>query len=98
MTQREITWGLVDIIDYNYFWPPREGRDAVYEFTHSLEVNEICAGTLPPYVVTPVRKDELEAALAAYVARRGISAADVAKIRAWMASMPDEIGIIERKP
>lgn len=98
MTQREITWALVDIINYDYFWPTGDSTDPVYGFTHSIEVNEICAGMLPPYVVTPVQKHEMEAALAAYVARRGISAADVAKIRAWMAPMPDEIGIIERKP
>ncbi len=97
MTQRDITHVLVDIIEYDYFWPVEDYEDAVFGFTHSLEVNEICAGMLPPYVVTPVQKDELEAALADYIARRGISAEDVEKIRDWMAPMPDEIGIIERE-
>ena len=97
MTQRDITHVLVDIIEYNYFWPVADSEDAVLGFTHSLEVNEICAGMLPPYVVTPVGKDELEAALRDYIARRGISAEDVAKIRAWMKQMPEEIGIIERE-
>ena len=97
MTQRDITHVLVDIIEYDYLWPVEDCEDAVFGFTHSLEVNEICAGMLPPYVVTPVQKDELEAALSNYIARRGISEEDGSKIRAWMAPMPDEIGIIERE-
>ena len=80
MTQRDIIHVLVDIIEYNYFWPVADSEDAVFGFMQSLEVNEICAGMLPPYVVTPVQKDELEAVLARYTARRRISAEDVAKL------------------
>ena len=97
MTQREITHTLVDIINYDYFWPTRDSRDPVYGFTHSYEVNEICAGLIPPFAITPVRKAELEEALSSYISRRGIDSEDAAKIRAWIAPMPDEIGIIERR-
>ncbi|CAI7998144.1 hypothetical protein GBAR_LOCUS2336 [Geodia barretti] len=98
MTQRDVTWALVDVISYDHLWPPRDNEDAVFGFTHSREVNGICADTLPPHVVTPVTKPELERALADYIGRRGIGAEDEAAIRRWMANLPDNIAIIEREP
>lgn len=97
MTQREVNWVMVDLIKYDYLWPSRDDEDAIYGFTHSLEVNEICAGMLPPHVVTPVEKTELESALTGYVARRGIGALDEATIRAWLQQMSDQVAIIERE-
>jgi hypothetical protein len=38
---------LVDIIQCDYFWPVENCEDAVFGFTHSLEVNEVCLGMLP---------------------------------------------------
>ena len=98
MTQRDIDWVLVDIIEYRYFWPNSEAEDAVYGFTQSLEVNAICADMLPPHVVTPVDKSNLERALAEYVSRKDVSADDAAKIRSWLDQLPDEVAIIEREP
>ena len=98
MTQRDITRVLVDIIRYDYLWPSADSADAVYGFTHSLEVNAICDDMLPPHVVTPVEKDILEDALVDYINRKGIGAEDAAKIRTWLAQMPDEVAIIERDP
>ena len=98
MTQRDIARVLVDIIRYDYFWPAPDSEDAVYGFTHSLEVNAICADMLPPHVVTPVEKDVLENALIEYIGRKGIDADDEVKIRAWLAQMPHDIAIIEREP
>ena len=43
MTQRDMDSVLVDIIEFDYLWPPEESEDAVYGFTHSFEVNSICA-------------------------------------------------------
>ena len=98
MTQRDITWALVDIISYDYLWPTRDNEDVVFGFTHSREVNEICADMMPPHTVTPVTKAELERALVNYIGRQGIGAEDAATIRRWMANMPDNIAIIEREP
>ena len=98
MTNRDIKSALVDIIQYNYFWPGAESEDAVYGFTHSQEVNDICRDIPPPHAVTPVEKVVLEDALADYLQRNGTSAADEAIIRAWLSRMPDEVAIIERKP
>lgn len=98
MTNRDITNLLVDIIQYNYFWPDSASQDAVYGFTHSREVSCICRDMLPPHTVTPVEKVVLEDALSDYLQRTGASAADEASIRAWLAGMPDEVAIIERKP
>ncbi|MDE2788189.1 MAG: hypothetical protein OXL37_16235 [Chloroflexota bacterium] len=98
MTQRDVTWALVDVISYDYLWPPHDSEDAVFGFTHSREVNEICADMMPPHTVTPVTKAELERALVDYVTRRGIRTEDEAIIRRWMADMPDNIAIIEREP
>lgn len=98
MTNRDIKSALVDIIQYNYYWPDAESRDAVYGFTHSKEVNCICRDMLPPHTVTPVEKAVLEDALADYLQRSGASAADAARIRAWLDGTPDEVAIIERKP
>ena len=98
MTQREDWQSLVDIINYDYFWPDAGSEDAVYGFTHSNEVLDICADMLPPYVVTPVEKSVLGNALSEYIERRDVSAADVSRIRAWLDRMPDEIAIIEREP
>ena len=98
MTQREISHALVDVIRYDYFWPRSESEDAVYGFTHSQEVNAICADLPPPHTVTPVEKESLEHALAQYVQRRCIGEEDAAQIRSWLASMPDEVAIIEREP
>ena len=98
MTTRDIKSALVDIIQYNYFWPDAASRDAVYGFIHSREVNCICRDMLPPHTVTPVEKVVLEDALADYLQRSGASAADAARIRAWLGGMPDEVAIIERDP
>ena len=98
MTQRDVTWALVDVISYDYQWPQRDGENAVFGFTHSREVNEICADMMPPHTVTPVTKAELERALVDYIGRRGIGAEDETIIRRWMANMPDNIAIIEREP
>ena len=98
MTQRENRQSLVDIINYDHFWPEAGSEDAVYGFTHSNEVLDICADMLPPYVVTPVEKSVLGNALSEYIERRDISAADVSRIRAWLDRMADEIAIIEREP
>ncbi|MXZ92261.1 MAG: hypothetical protein F4W95_01510 [Chloroflexi bacterium] len=98
MTLRENRLSLVDIISYDFFWPDADGQDAVYGFTHSHEILNICAGMPPPHIVTPVTKDVLEDALADYVERRGIASEDEVKIRAWLAQMPDAIAIIELQP
>ncbi|MDE2685006.1 MAG: hypothetical protein OXI54_12775 [Chloroflexota bacterium] len=98
MTVRENRRSLVDIINYDFFWPVTESQDAVYGFTHSHEILNICADMLPPHVVTPVEKDVLEDALANYVERRGVGAEEEAKIRAWLGQLPDNIAIIERRP
>ena len=98
MTQRDVTWAMVDVISYDYQWPPRDSEDAVIGFTHSREVNGICADMMPPHTVAPVTKAELERALVDYVTRRGIGAEDEAAIRRWMANLPDNIAIIEREP
>lgn len=98
MTLRENRRSLVDIINYDFSWPDTDAQDAVYGFTHSREILNICADTLPPHVVTPVTRDVLEDALADYMERRNIGAEDEAKIRAWLARMPDNIAIIEREP
>ncbi len=98
MTQRNITGVLVDIIKYDYFRPDHESQGAVFGFTHSREVNGLCRDMLPPHTVTPVNKFALEEALHRYLERRGISADDEAKIRAWLAQMPNHIAIIEREP
>ena len=97
MAQRDIAHVLVDIIKYDYFWPDAESTGAVLEFTHSREVNGLCRDMLPPHAVTPVDKPSLEEALDRYLGRRGTSADDEAKIRAWLAQMPNEIAIIERE-
>ena len=97
MTQRDVTWALVDVISYDYQWPPRDSEDAVFGFTHSHEVNEICADMLPPHTVTPVSKTDLERALVGYVERRGLDAEDETTIRRWLANLPDNIAIIERE-
>ena len=98
MTQRDITRVLVDIIKYDYFWPSIDSENAVYGFTHSMEVNAICADMLPPHVVTPVERDVLEDVLADYLQRRGVGAEDEARIRTWLDGLPDEVAIIEREP
>ncbi len=98
MTPRDVNWVLVDVIRYEYLWPPESDEDAVYGFTHSLDVNSICADMLPPHVVTPVTKTELELAWRDYVARKHVSGEDASKIKAWLDKMPDEIAIIEREP
>ena len=98
MTHRENRQSLVDIINYDYFRPDAGTEDAVYGFTHSNEVLDICAGMIPPQVVTPVEKSVLEDALSEYIERRDISAADAAWIQTWLDRMPDEIAIIEREP
>ena len=98
MTQRDIDSVLVDIIEFNYFWPPEESEDAVYGFTHSFEVNSICADMLPPHVVTPVTRANLEQAWGDYVARKNINNEDAAKIKDWLDRLPDNIAMIEREP
>lgn len=98
MAPRDVDRVLVDVIRYQFLWPSPGGEDAVYGFTHSLEVNSICADMLPPHVVTPVSKEELVQAREAYVARKNVGAEDAAKIRTWLDQMPDEIAIIERSP
>ena len=98
MTQRDITRVLVDIIKYDYFLPSIDSENAVYGFTHSMEVNAICSDMLPPHVVTPVEKVVLEDALADYLQRHGVGAEDEARIRTWLDGLPDEIAIIEREP
>ena len=70
----------------------------MFGFTHSREVNEICADMLPPHVITPTTKVELEGALADYIGRRGIGAEDESTIRRWLANLPDNIAIMEREP
>lgn len=35
--------------------------------------------------------------MADYIQRRGVSPADEAIIRAWIAELPDDIGIVERE-
>lgn len=98
MTQRDVTWALVDVISYDYQWPPRDSESAVFGFTHSREVNEVCAEMLPPHSVTPVTKAELERALIDYVGRRAIGIEDETTIRRWLANLPDNIAIMEREP
>ena len=98
MTQRDVTWALVDVISYDYQWPPRDSENAVFGFTHSREVNEIGADMMPPHTVTPVTKTDLERALIEYVERRGLGAGDEVTIRRWLANLPDNIAIIERQP
>ena len=98
MTQRDIAHVLVDIIKYDYFCPDAESSNAILEFTHSREVNGLCRDMLPPHTVTPIDKFALEEALERYLGRLGTSPEDEAKIRAWLAQMPDDIAIIEREP
>ena len=98
MTPRDVNWVLVDVIKYEYLRPSESDQDAVYGFTHSLEVNSICADTLPPLVVTPATKTELILAWRDYVDRKQINAEDSATIKAWLDGLPDEIAIIEREP
>ena len=98
MTNREITHSLVGIIRYDYFHPESESADMIYAFTHSQELNEICADMPPSHVVTPVDKETLKDALSDYIQRRNISAADAARIHTWLDNMPDEVAIIEREP
>ena len=97
MTQRDIDHVLVDIINYDYFWPEHESQNAVFGFTHSREVNRLCRDMLPPHTVTPVSKTDLERALVGYVERRGLEAEDETTIRRWLANLPDNIAIIERE-
>ena len=96
MTPRDVNRVLADVIRYQFLWPSAGDEDAVYGFTHSLEVNSICADMLPPHMVTPVAKEELIQAWEGYVTRRNIGAEDSTKIKAWLDQMPDEIAIIER--
>ncbi len=98
MTPRDVNWALVDVIRYEIMVPPERDQEAVHGFTHSLEVNSICAETLPPHVVTPVTKPELVMAWRDYVDRNQINPEDSAKIKAWLDVLPDEIAIIERDP
>ena len=98
MKQRDMAPMLVDIIKYDYCCPPIRSEDAVYGFTHSMEVNAICSDRLPPYVVTPVEKEALKDALDDYLQRRMINAQDKARIRAWLKGLPNSIAIIEREP
>ena len=98
MTQRDVTWALVDVISYDYHWPARDSESAVFGFTHSREINEICAEAMPPHTVTPVTKMDLERAHIDYVGRRGIGGAGETTIRRWLANLPDNIAIIEREP
>ena len=98
MTQRDVTWALVDVISYDYQWPPPDSENAVFGFTHSREVNEICADMMPPHTVTPVTKTDLERALIDYVERRSLGDGDFVSIRRWLANLPDNIAIIERQP
>ncbi len=98
MPNREITHSLVDVMPYAVHAPDQSGEDAIYGFTHSHEVNEICSAMLPPHVLTPVAKSELEDALSAYILRRGVDDADAARIRAWLGALPDELAILERAP
>ena len=98
MPNREITHSLVDVMPYAVHAPDQAGEDAVYDFTHSHEVNEICSEMLPPHVLTPVDKSELEDALSAYIQRRGVDDADAARIREWLGALPDELAILERAP
>ena len=95
MTQRDVTKVSVHVISYDYLWPPRDSENAVFGFTHSPEVNEICADVLPPYMLTPVTKTTLESALVDYIGRQDIDAEDEATIRSWIANLPDHIAIIE---
>jgi hypothetical protein len=97
-TERENRRSLVDIINYDYYWPHPASKGAVYGFTHSREVLDICSGMLSPQVVTPVDKSVLREALTGYLQRRGISHHDAARILAWLEAMPEEIAIIEREP
>ncbi len=98
MPDREITHSLVDVMPYAVHAPDQAGEDAVYDFTHSHEVNEICSTMLPPHVLTPVDKSELEDALSAYIRRRGVDATDAARIREWLGALPDQLAILERAP
>ena len=41
MTQRDVTWALVDVISYDCQWPPPDSENEVFGFTYSREVNEI---------------------------------------------------------
>lgn len=98
MPEREITHSLVDVMPYAVHAPDQAGEDAVYDFTHSHEVNDICSAMLPPHVLTHVDKSELEDALSAYIRRRGVDANDAARIREWLGALPDELAILERAP
>lgn len=97
MTEREVKDAVVDVVKYNHIPVERESMDAVYGFTHSREVNAICAEMIPPHTLIPVDKDALEQAMADYIQRRRISPMDAVSIRAWVAKLPDDIGIVERE-
>lgn len=97
ITEREVKNAIVDVVKYNHIQVEREAMDAVYGFTHSREVNAICAEMIPPHTLIPMDKDALEQAMADYIQRRGVSPADEAIIRAWIAKLPDDIGIVERE-
>ena len=85
----------VSIIRYDYVLPSQEDKDVINEFTHSREINEICASMLVPHTVTPVEKETLERALSDYLQRRNISEEEEARIRAWLDDMPNDVAIIE---
>lgn len=95
MTMREIDHHLVSVVHYEHFRPDVESSDAVYGFTYSREIRDVCAGMLTPHTVTPVDKTTLEQAVKKYVARRSINPEDEKRIRSWLNSMPDELAIIE---
>ena len=97
MTEREVKDAIVDVVQYNHIHVEREAMDAVYGFTHSREVNAICVEMIPPHTLILVDKDALEQAMADYIQRRRISPTDAAIIRAWIAKLPDDIGIVERE-
>lgn len=97
MTNRENKNALIDVIQYDYFWPDSADEDTVYKFTHSNEVNAVCADIFSPHVITPIDKDDLRLALTEYIERCNISPEDVSSLRNWLNGMPEHIAIIERQ-
>ena len=71
--------------------------DVVSDFSHSLEVNAICAEVDRPHVFTFVEKDALERAVEEYIQRKGLGDDDVSELRFWLKELLDggSVGILE---
>ena len=72
-------------------------RAVVSGFSHSFEVNAICADVDRPYVFIFVEKDSLECAAEEYIERKSLGDDDASDLRVWLKEMSGEgsVGILE---